>query len=393
MRTLTLLATGLLAACTCNEPGAGSLVRNASEAFGDCSAAEINFLAAKTGAQLAFAPCAANAFSSYTWSPDGRRVYFQLVFTAHVMDAEQAHKPIVALGVAKPAGPATWLTNERLAIPVQTEAPGQPLHLALATVPPLPALGAPLPEVSVELVPLGGLVRVVETQRGASEGELLLLGAETEGGPLRAWRYVVSEARLEPALPWLPDDASTLTWELTAGVVAVGRGDTVELRDLDDGAVVGTSTPARRGTLHPDGRWLVLEHLGDEVSVFAVPQRADVPAEVARREAARAAALAERLPAGLDTTVRPPELSIVDRTSGRRVRLTGFQGDRFAWYEASLPYATFFLWGFEGRQLRRNVALVDLGSHLAAVDEGRERMGQAPMVAGEVSPPADPADP
>ncbi len=392
MRTHLLASLLIAAACRSNDPGAGSLRQNASAAFKDCSASEIGFLAAKNGVQLAFAACASNAFSSYTWSPDGRRVYFQLVFTGHIMDAEKAHKPIVALAIPTPKGPGVWLTNERVALPVAGVEADDPLQLALIGAPPFPGLGEALPPIDVSVLPLGGLVRVAETQRGAGEGELLILGSTTAEGPLSAYRYLVAEARLEPMLPWLPVDTTSLSWQVALDRVVVGRAESVEVREASSGAVLSTWSPARRGTLHPDGRWLVLEHLGEPVSVFAAPARGDVPEEVAAREAARAQAFADRLPPGMNTTVRPPQLSVADLTTGRRVLLTGIQGERFMWYEAAIPYANFFLWGFEGRSLKRNVGLVDLSSHLDAIDGARERMGHAPM-SGIVPTAPAPADP
>jgi hypothetical protein len=382
MRTL-LVPLVLAASCTCGGPGSGSLVHNTADAFADCSPSEIQFLAAKSGVQLAFGACGSNQFADHAWSPDGTRVYFQLVYTTHVLDASLPHKPIVGLPLPQPIGPATWLSPTRLAVPVGPAAPGTgPNRLALVEVPPTTPADQPPAPAPVAFVDLPGVDDVLAAQAGPTEGEVRLLAATSTG--TRA--FAVVEGSLRPLLPWLPNDVLTLTWAPAQGAAVVGRGDGVTVHAEADGAALGAWSGATRGTLHPEGRWLVLEGLGEPVSVFEKRSWKDLPPEVAERERARAAELAARLPPGVETTVRPPELSIVDRTTGRRVRVTSFQGEDFAWYAARLPFATFALWGFEDTQVKRNVALVDLTSHLAAVAEGRERLGQAVVEPG--TPPA-----
>lgn len=387
-RSVALLAL-LLGSCTCNDPGAGSLAHTTAEAFTDCSAAEIKFLAAKTGVQLAFGACGSNNFSAAAWSPDGTRVYFQLVFTGHVLDAGKANKPITALPVPQPIGPGAWLGPTRLAIPVISEVEGGPVRLAVLDVPPTGSTELTDP---VRFLPLEGVTDVLELVAGPGEGEVLAL--LQRGATNSAARITTADGKVEALLPWLPPETSSLTWSMPLQQVAIGVGEEVRVHEIASGAVIGTWTSATRGTLHPEGRWLVLEQLGAPVSMFAQRSWDDLPPEVRAREEQRAQALTDRLPPGVNTTVRPPELSIVDRSTGRRVGLTGFQGDHFGWYEARLPHATFFLWGFEGKQVKRNVALVDLTSHLDAISEGTVRNGQVEITPGTVAPaPTDPPAP
>ena len=46
-------------------------------------------------------------------------------------------------------------------------------------------------------------------------------------------------------------------------------------------------------------------------------------------------------------------------------------------------YASFLLWGYEGKQFKRNVALGALDGRFVSIDKGRKMMGVERMESGE----------
>ena len=54
---------------------------------------------------------------------------------------------------------------------------------------------------------------------------------------------------------------------------------------------------------------------------------------------------------------------------------TGFHGHQFSWYEPADFYASIVLWGFEGKELNRNVLLGNLGDRLRSIEKGEEMFG------------------
>ncbi|MBK9365379.1 MAG: hypothetical protein IPN01_03520 [Deltaproteobacteria bacterium] len=75
--------------------------------------------------------------------------------------------------------------------------------------------------------------------------------------------------------------------------------------------------------------------------------------------------------------VRPPVIDIYDNETKERYRFVGFYGDKFQWYAAVDFYASFVLWGMEGKQLNKNVALTDLFERLRMAAKGEIGYGVA----------------
>ena len=69
--------------------------------------------------------------------------------------------------------------------------------------------------------------------------------------------------------------------------------------------------------------------------------------------------------------------------------LTGFQGYRWQWYEAADAYASFMLWGFEGKQYKRNVML---GSMADRMKNMREKDGSMMGIEPFIAPPPPKSD-
>jgi hypothetical protein len=357
----TMLA--LLAACQGTDPNAGTLSQNVGASFAPCSEAEIKFMATKHNFMPAFRPCGNNKFSHYRWSPDGRRLYFQLVFTAHVMDAEAADKATLTVPTPSPIGPAAWLTSSRLVLPVGPAEGETANRLAVFDV--------DTPSVYYRSLPG---VRAVHDVMASGDLATAIALVDDSMGKGRAVSIDLASGAVSDAFPWLQGPIDTLTLTPKADAVSVGRGETVTLYTWQ-GEPHSSWTPATRGTVHSGGRWVALEHEGEPVSIFQ--QRAwDELSERAReREIARTERFVEGLPEDFQTEVRPPTLSLVDLADGERHRITSVQGHRFQWYEAADFYGSFLLWGFESKQFKRNVLLGNFRDRMSAMESDRTMMG------------------
>lgn len=363
------------AGCQCSrDPYEATLSENVGASFAGCNEAEIRFLAGKHNVQLAFAPCGNNAFSAYAWSPDGRRLYFQLVMTAYVMQADSPRKETVSVPVARAVSGAVWLTATRLAIPVVAASDEGPLRVAIYDLPITDEVGATSPGQLVHH-DLPGVAEVFDLQAGDDPTELLLATRAVEGGPATLQRLDTSTGTLGALEIDLPSPVDTFTYTPAQRVFTVGQGDTVTLIDRSTGQTIETHTPARRGSLHPNGRWLALEHEGDARSPFFQRAWGEVSDQARARELQRAERFQDDLPDWAPKEIRPPTLSVVDREAGDRWVFDAFLGDRFSWYAPAEMWGSFFLWGLEGKQYKRNVGLVDLADRLGAVTEGRPFLG------------------
>jgi len=360
--------TILIALLSCAyDPTVGTLPDNVGAAFAPCQPSEIKFLGTKHNFQLVFEPCGNNNFSTFSWSPDGAQIYFQNGQTGYVMDAEAENKQTLTVPTPSPIGHAAWLNNSRLALSVGPETDDGPNRLAVFDIGSKAVFYRTIPHVWVP-----------DVLRSNHDGEALLVVADAEDAPKQLLRMDLATGEMSKAFDWLDAGFDTITITPAANAVLVGRENTVTHYTLA-GTVEGTYTPATRGSLHPEGRWLALEYAGEEISIFYQRAWDDMTDAQRRREAQRAKRLASGLPESYPTTVSPPTLSFVDLLDGARWRLSSIYGEQFQWYEPTPYYASFILWGFEGKQFRRNVMLGQMGNRFRATEIGREFMGVIPM--------------
>jgi hypothetical protein len=376
-----LCAAWLLAAgCQCNDdPSSASLSHNVGESFAGCKESEIRFLSGKHNVQLVFAPCGANAFSAYRWSPDGLRIYFQLVLSAYVMDANAENKATTTVPTPAPIGAAEWMNAATLAIPVTGRDNKEGARMAIFELPTTP--DEPGSVMSGQLVyhDLPGLAVVNQLQRGDSPTDLLFAASPAADAPLVLYRMDTAAGTFEPAFSWLTVPFTTFTYTSAQHALLLGHDNQVWMVDTTTGQEVGRWPEAKRGSLHRDGRWLALELDGPPTSIYFQRTWDELSDQARERELARAERFADGLPEWSPREVRPPTLSMVDRTTNKRWAFTAFQGDQFQWYEATGTWASFFVWGFEGKQLKRNVAFADFADRLRSIDEDAPMMGVLPF--------------
>jgi hypothetical protein len=387
-----------LPACSRDDVYGGStFTDNVAEAYAECSSAEIEFLAAKHSLQLAFDECGSNKFAEVDWSPDGRLLYFQLTHGGHVLDAE--NKTIEAVPTEGPGAGAVWVRDGLLAVPLK------PADAAANTD------GTEASDAwriawydrtarTLETVPL--TVAEPRDLQPAGDGDDLIFTAVGDGGLRSTWRYSRNSGALEPALPFLPAGVDRLVYEPDAGLVGWSDGKDGKLLRLPDGELVADLPGALRVIPHHEGRYVALEVEGDPISLFDQRTWNELSPEAREREQRRKEQWLETLPEWAPREARPPEIHIVDMTTMERYRITAFYGDHFEWWRPRNYWASFVLWGIEGKQLHRNVAITDLHERLRMAAKGElpwglEKVGPAdagaaPTGDAGVSKDTQPAD-
>jgi len=360
---------GLLSACEA-DPMQGSLSENVGLSFSPCTEAEIRFMTQKHNFMTAFRPCGNNDFSTFSWSPDGKHLYFQLVMTAYVMDADAANKQTVPVPSRTPIGPAAWLSNTKVAVPEVSKEDEGPAQIAIFDYEGPTVFHIDLPEIAA----------VKAIQRGRSATELLIL-PKGENATIHA--FDTNDGTLSKPFSWLTDPVDTFTYTHQLDVLVIGQGETTTVREGESGKAIGAWSPATRGTLHPDGRWLALEHEGEEISIFYQRSWDELSEQARERELRRLQKYEESIKGDFPTKVRPPTLSFVDLNNGRRWIISSVYGSQYQWYEPTPHFGSLMMWGFEGKQMKRNVLLGDMGPRFYMVENDRKMMGIDRFEAGE----------
>jgi hypothetical protein len=317
----------------------------------DCDNAAIEQQAAQNQFQLSFAACGSNSFNDYAWSTDGHKLYYQLGMVQHVLVADVEPKKTLQVPAATAIGPATWVTGDRVVIPVGPPPENEHGPLRLASW----VIGAPAP-VYVDLP--ADLKDPADLNRTRDPEKIFLTAIRGES-PRRVYEVSLVDGATAPALDWL-GPVDTFSFTPAADAVMAGRGQTVTVHDATTGAAKGAWTPATRGAIHPKGKWVVLEHEGAPLQLMAPDGET---------------------PAG--DPVRPPLLSFAQVDTGDRWLLETIQGSKWEWYEITDMYGSFVLWGFDGRPYRRNIMLGDLLERMTGVEIGQLKYGVKPMTAAE----------
>jgi hypothetical protein len=344
----TVLSFMLAVFCTTGcrpDPYQPTFTDNVGEAFEPCNSAEIKFLASKHNFMTAFANCGSNNFSHFAWSPSGRHLFFQLTHSSHVMDAEAANKQTLTIPTSTPVGDGGWLSNTQIAVPI-----------AMADDPRIYIAVYNMEQSSLFSHPVDELTKISEIQRGRTHTELLF-SATSDGETRHIYQMNMDTGEVTTAFSWLSAPMDTFTFTATSKRLVVASNNKTTLYNSEKGQPIGTWSPAHRGTIHPDGSWLALEHLGEPISIFYQRAWDELSEPIRRREIAKAKKLEASLPSGYPKTVNPPILSFVDMESGKRWQMDNVQGETFQWYEAKNYFGSLIVWGFENKQVNRNVVL------------------------------------
>ncbi len=365
MRIFALVGLLLMTSCS-SEPGKATFSENVGDSFAQCNPAEIRFLAGKHNFMTAFENCGSNHFKSYTWSPTGTHLYFQLTMTHHIMNAEADNKATITVPTESPTGSAGWLNKARIAIPI-----GRPDNDADSSER-IAVYDIEQNSLITQTIP--DLVEIDEVQVGSSPSDVLFT-AKNAAGERRAFHLDLDLGTVTPAFDWHKGSVESMTYTATANAVSIGSDNRVTLYRVSDGMQLGNWAPATRGTLHPDGRWMGLEHNGEAISIFYQRHWDELSENARARELARAQRFEDRLPDWYPKEVNPPMLSVVDLKSGERWVFTGFMGHDLQWYEAQPYYTSLILWGFEGKEYNRNIVLGNISDRLRNIERGDTIMG------------------
>lgn len=363
---LALLSPLLLVGCPDPEQH-GSLYENAGAAFAQCNTSEIKHLADKHGMMGAFKFCGSNHFNHYAWSPTGELLFFDLPLTANLMDAGKKHKPLYRLPIEVPVGQTTWINQQRVAFPLGAKEGGTPKVSRVGLFDTF--------QHTLDIRKVPGLSDLDELNRGLQPSDLYFTAADASGN--RTVHHLdLNTGAVKVAFSWLTGPVDSFTFTSETNTVTIGSKGTVTAYQAGTGEVIGQWDNANRGVMHPDGTWMALEHDGESVSVFYQRRWEKQKGRDWAQEKQRVADLEENLPSWYDPTIRLPSFSFVQMETNKRWTVRTFFGTKFTWYPPINPRAKFFgayiLWGFEGKQVNRNVMLGDLSTILYDMQKGHE---------------------
>lgn len=352
------------------------------ESYASCSESEIRWLTGKHNIQTVFDKCGSNNFGGFAWSPDGIHLYFQLPFTGHIINGEA--KTITGLPFENPIGQVAWLDKDRVVLPLGPEEGGEVNRIVVYDRARNTVITKPL-----------DLPRPDDLQH-AGDGRTVYVVSTAEGGARKVHRVDPAQGTVEDAFPWRTESFDTFTY--AAGMVAFGVEDQVTIYKAETGEEVMRFEDATRGIIHPEGRYIALETLGDPITPYDQTTWDEMTPEARERERRRTEEWLSRQPDWVPKEVRPPTIDIYDTQASARYRATAFYGDHFEWYPDYNYYCSFLLWGVEGKELNKNVALTNIAERLRMLDKGQTTLGfkrlgvpeeASPEAAGEVEGAAE----
>ncbi len=372
------LAGGLGPGCSRDDLyGEATFTDNVAKAYAECNDGEIKFLTSKHNLRLAFRPCGSNKFAATAWSPDGTLLYFQLTHGGHILIGDE--KRIETIDIETPIGRPAWLRDHVLVLPLppegisevgelgeavarKTREAGKPARFAIYDRGARTVYTVDVPE-----------VQLVQDLAATGKGDEVIFTAVGADGARGAYTFDPATRTLAPALPAVVGPIDRLSWDLRSGLAAVTQGDVTRLFRAADGSEVKVFPGVRRAIPHPDGRYIALEVDGAPISMFDQTTWREVDPEQRAREQARRDQWLEGLPEWAPRELTPPELHIYDLQLDQRWRITAFYGDHFEWLQPQPYWASFIVWGIEGKQVHRNVVFTDLREKLRMA-----AMGNAP---------------
>ena len=362
-----MLATILLAAGCSREDlyAQSSFTENVSEAYAECNESEIRFLASKHNIQTAFRKCGSNNFIDTTWAPDGERLYFRVTNGAYILSAED--KTIQTIPSEVPTSDSTWLHADLLAMPLIPKEGGTLMRMALYNLSASTLNTVSLPATQVK-----------DLQPWGDGQQILMLAATADDPVMRPYRFDPSTSELARVFEFITVPVERLVYTPEIEVLAWSSTEATELMK-PDGTSLQILENVIRAVPHHEGRYVMLEVIGEPISLFDQRAWNELSPEARERELARQQKFLETLPDWAPREYTPPELHLLDLEDNSRFRITAFYGSHFQWYRSSNPmaryYTSFMLWGIEGKQLNRNVGLSDMAERFRMLGNGDVPIG------------------
>lgn len=379
MKTFWLAAMLVTAGCSREDLYAQStFTENVSAAYADCNESEIRFLTGKHNIQTAFGRCGSNNFIDTAWSPDGSKLHFRVTNGSFILNADD--KTISTVPTEVPTADSAWLHADLVAMPLIPEEGKASDEMRMA-----------LYNLSANTLNLVGLpaTKVKDVQAWGDGKQLLMLATTTEDSVMRPYRFDPDTSELVRVFEFITAPVERLEYAPKADLLAWSSEGTTELMRAD-GTSVKLLEDVLRAVPHPEGRYVMLEVLGEPISLFDQRAWNELSPEARERELARQQKFLESLPDWAPREYTPPELHILDLEDGSRHRITAFYGDHMEWYPSSNPMArywiSFMLWGIEGKQLNRNVGLSDMAERFRMIDKGEVPLGIEVVGVSSASP-------
>ena len=371
--------------------GGATFTETVASAFAECNPNEIRFLASKHNIQTAFENCGSNNFVDFDWSPSGIWLAFSLSNSAYIMNAED--KTIGPLPLESPLVGPSWIREDVLAVILApTAAAGAPDPASVAG----PRRLAVYNRAAGTLTTMELSLSEPRDLQGYGEDDRVLFTGVDEAGVRRPYLADPATQEVTRAFPWLDGPVDRLRFSAEASLVGWSDEAGASVAKSEDGALVTTVAGALRAIPHHEGRYIAFETMGAPISPFDQRTWDEMSPEARERELARQKQWLERLPDYIPREQSPPEVQIYDTTKGVRYRVTAFFGDHFEWYHPRNYFCSFMLWGIEGKQVNRNVALADIFEKLRMMDKegitlGMELITDEPTVEGD-APQGDAAN-
>lgn len=337
-----LLPLLLLPLLACRAQDEGPTFQEAvKEVYAPCQTDAIRVGAATKNLQIVFQACGSNNFAHFAWSPNGLNLYYQHTQGAWVRKDTGENYP---LRVGAPRARAAWLNSEVVAYP---DADGRKIGVY---------------QVSSHVLSLVELDQVEPEQlsRGNSEHEVLYLASDTPGGVQDVYRLDTNTGEAERAFVWLRDGVEAFSYTPDADIICYRplAMESVICARGEDGRELVEVKGRVRGTVSPDGRFLLTEGPGEPIPATPMPEGMVRPSFV-------------------PDEVVPPSFWVRDLKTDKEVLWEGVHGTWFQWYEAAPYYGSFLLWGFDNQSYNRNVTLGDLRPFLKA--QGWDVPARAPQ--------------
>ncbi len=366
----------LLATTACDRDQAydqGSFSNNVYLAYQECMEGEIRMLTSKHNIQTAFEPCGSNNFVSFAWAPDGVNLYFQMPLSAHIMNGET--KEVAALPTEVPVAPVAWLSPELLVLPLGPAVGGTDPRLVLFD----------RVQANMNTVTLSGIQDPADLHSDGTRNTVLYTGLKD--GKRQVFRASFDTSQSERVFEWLGEDVENFTYSASLQLIGVKSGEQVKVYQTD-GSMLYLFDDASTIHFHPGGRYFALESLGEPISPFDQRTWNEVSEQAREREERRMDEWLEKQPEWVEREVQPPVMDIFDVALDKRFRLGFVYGDRFQWYPSQDFYASFVLWGMEGKELNRNIALTQLHERIRMAAKGELTLGVAERPFTPIEPSA-----
>jgi hypothetical protein len=364
VRIRSMMLAGLLMVSGCDREtlyGGSDFTQDVHHAFADCRDAEIKRLAMAHNIQTAFGRCGSNRFSHFVWSPDGVHLYFQLTHGAHILNGTE--KTITTVPTEGPTARAAWLSRDILAIPLPAAEDTTEERIVI--------YNRTAATMETRLLPVTAPKDLISMKDGAA----VLFTALDSEEVRRPYIIELNTGETTRAFSWITQPVTRIAVSEAADLLAWSTATDTELVRMSTGESLHLFSGVTRAVPHDDGRWLALETEGAEISHFDQRTWNEISPDARKRELARQKKWAARQPEWVEMTTQPPEIQLFDLGNGKRYRVTAFWGNEVQWYPAKGNWLAFMMWGIEGKQLNRNVALTVMAERFRMIDAGQMPLG------------------